>query len=154
MAPSREPLAASMDQTAHRLTALQPTASVMVVSAPVDKQLAAENEQLRTELDTLKQAEATRQQAAENEQLRAKLAALKQAEATRQQAAENEQLRTELDALKQAEATRQQAAIVRAHRLERMERATLRIIDRRAAYRGPQVIITMNEVHLAEHLMQ
>ena len=108
MAPSREPLAASMDQTAHRLTALQPTQAVMVVSAPVDKQLVAENEQLRTELD----------------------------------------------ALKQAEATRQQAAIVRAHRLERMERATLRIIDRRAAYRGPQVIITMNEVHLAEHLMQ
>jgi hypothetical protein len=108
MAPSRASLAEIMDQTAHRLTALQPTPAVMVVSAPTDKRLATENEQLRGELA----------------------------------------------ALKQAEATRQQAAIERAHRLHRLDQATLRIIDRRATYRGPQVIITMKEVHLAEHLTQ
>ena len=31
--------------------------------------------------------------------------------------------------------------------------ATLRIIDNRATYRGPKVVVTMREVHLAEHLM-
>jgi DNA-binding NarL/FixJ family response regulator len=107
LAPGRASLAEIMDRTAHQLAQLRPATDVVVVSAPADKRLAAENEQLKAELT----------------------------------------------ALKQAEATRQQAAIDRAHRLHRLDQATLRIIDRRATYRGPQVVVTMREVHLAEHLL-
>jgi len=108
LAPGRASLAEIMDRTAHQLAQLRPATDVVVVSAPADKRLAAENEQLKAELT----------------------------------------------ALKQAEADRQQSAIARAHRLDRLAKATLRIIDNRATYRGPQVIITMREVHLAEHLTQ
>lgn len=108
LAPGRASLAEIMDRTAHQLAQLRPADEVVVVAAPADKRLAAENEQLKAELA----------------------------------------------ALKQAEADRQKAANARAHRLDRLNKATLRIIDNRATYRGPQVVVTMREVHLAEHLMQ
>ena len=73
------------------------------------------------------------------------------APADKRLADENAQLKAELAALKQAEADRQQAAIVRAHRLDRLNKATRCIIDHCDPPTGPLVVVTMREVFLAEH---
>jgi hypothetical protein len=58
-APSRESLSETVARTARVLRELRPAPdAVMVVAAPADKRLAAENETLRAELVALRAAEA------------------------------------------------------------------------------------------------